>query len=71
MHVKLGQILYKKYIMTKKKKTQLPLLKSWSKNNRWEQKRSAVHAPCTQLGPWLHPYPHPIEGTSSPSSGSK
>ena len=79
VHVQLGQILDNRYKKTPK--AQLPFLKSWEQKQRVGSKSRVLcmcpaHTttkgvgkppkPRLQPDPWTHPYPHPIQGTSSP-----
>ena len=64
----------------RRRKTQLPLLKSWEQKFCVGSKSRVLHMPPAlntikrwakqwshhTADPWTHPHPHPIQGTSSP-----
>ena len=83
MHAQLGQIMDKKIQKTKKNPL-LPILKSLEQKQGVGSKSSVLSMPValnTSRGvgrppqprlwpdPWTHPYPHPIQGTSSRTLG--
>ena len=52
----------------KRPKIQMPLLKSWEQKQGTAPKLWVGTPPKLPLqpNPWMHPYPHPVQGTHSP-----